>query len=231
MAHPPGRGTSVCTRRSCSSSTRSASVPRRARWRRWPTSPATTGRAGGIARADSTPTMAASPSWRPRWSCCVSTGWPGPRSGVSAVRSESLLDAIGTPAGTLPSPAAAKPPGKSNSAARSGKLRSGRHSGRCARTAGGSSPTTGWRRSTSGTGKTPSRTRTCARTKVYLPGRSGAAAAGPDWSAITLAAVRVRADSALAARRLHRPFPGAPGSRLPPTAPSTAVVAWPSPGF
>ncbi|GAA1262392.1 hypothetical protein OHU25_03200 [Streptomyces sp. NBC_00117] len=44
---------------------------------------------------------------------------------------QSLLDAIGTPAGTLPSPAAAKPPGKSNSAARSRARLPSRRAGVC----------------------------------------------------------------------------------------------------
>ncbi|MFD4970950.1 hypothetical protein [Streptomyces sp. NPDC058424] len=58
---------------------------------------------------------------------------------------QPLLDAIGTPAGMPPSPAAVRPPASRNGAVRSRKLWHGRRGGRCARNAGGSSQTTGGR--------------------------------------------------------------------------------------
>ncbi|WP_329581003.1 replication-relaxation family protein [Streptomyces sp. NBC_01361] len=114
-----------------------------------------------------------------------------------------------TPAGTPPSPAAAKPPGKGNSSARSGKLRSGMHSGRCARTAGGSSPTTGWRRSTSGTGKIPSRTRTCARTARAGPSQSSSR---PKPTNATSSSRSASARSRKPSRQRRRPAAGSPAS-------------------
>ncbi|GHE13819.1 hypothetical protein GCM10010339_82220 [Streptomyces alanosinicus] len=133
------------TRRSCSSSTRPASAPPRARWPGSPTSPATTGRGGGILRAVTTPTTAASRSWRPRWSGCANTARPGPPSGASAATGASRCwTRSATPAGTPTSPAAARPPGKSSGAVRNGKPRSGRRGDRCARTAGGIGYTRDW---------------------------------------------------------------------------------------